>query len=343
MNQRNGSIDVFRFVGACLVFLCHSIYSEYLPTLSLLGLLGRWVVPFFFLVSGYYFQKSYAARPVQAFSKTVKNLLFVTLFVNLFYLLFAILTEESIKPLISYFTLLTGTYFHLWFLTSMVLGFLVLWLLLHFKLDRLLPYVIVISLLVILIFMPYNYLLGVKAHPIYARSFLSIPFLCMGFLISRHTLDDNVSKLAAYLLIGFGIGVQLVEVWLLSSSMPEADAARVNFLVGTLPLSVGIFLLSLRLSISPDYWLSYYGRRYSLPLYLYHPVVNLFLQRIFEKTMVMSGFMYWISPLLGLSVCTLILIGLDKFAPPVFRALCGDFSQPRYKMGENPASLSSPQ
>ncbi|MVM32228.1 acyltransferase family protein [Spirosoma sp. HMF4905] len=335
MNQRNGGIDVFRFLGACLVFLCHSIYSEYLPTLNLLGLLGRWVVPFFFLVSGYYFQKSYATRPVQAFTKTAKNLLFVTLFVNLFYLLFAILTEETIQPLISYFTLLTGTYFHLWFLTSMVLGYAVLWFLLRNKLDRLLPYAIVGSLLVVLVFMPYNYLLGLKPHPIYARSLLSIPFLCIGFLISKHALEGKVSKLIAYLLIGVGIVIQLGEVRFLSSIMP--DAARINFLVGTLPLSVGIFLLSLRLSISPDHWLSYYGRRYSFPLYLYHPVVNLGLQRIFDKTMVMGEFMYWISPLVGLGVCIMLLVGLDKFTPAIFRALCGDFSRPRYKVEEKSA------
>ena len=341
MNQRNGSIDVFRFLGACLVVLCHSIYAEYPPTLGLLGILGRWVVPFFFMVGGYYFQKSYAVRPVQAFTKTATNLLVVTCFVNLFYLLFTALTEGTIKPLISYFTLLTGVYFHLWFLTAMVLGYVVLWFLLHYKLDKLLPAVVGISLLVILIFIPYNYLLGLEPHPIYARSFLSVPFLCIGFLISKHALDRNVSRLAAYLLIVAGIGLQFVEVWFLSGFM--ANAAKVNFLLGTLPLSVGILLLSLRLSISPDHWLSYYGRRYSLPLYLYHPVVNLGLHRIFEKNMVTGGFMYLISPLVGLGICILILVVLDKFAPAAFRALCGDFSRPKYKVDEKAASLSSQQ
>lgn len=339
MNQRNGSIDVFRFLGACLVVLCHSIYAEYPPTLSLLNVFGRWVVPFFFMVGGYYFQKSYAARPSQAFAKTATNLLVVTSFVNLFYLLFTALTEGTIEPLISYFTLLTGVYFHLWFLTSMVLGYLVLWFLLRYKLDNLLPALVVVSLLVILIFIPYNYLLGLNPHPIYARSLLSVPFLCIGFLLSKHAWDRSTSSLVAYTLIVVGIGLQFAEVSLLSNFM--ADAARVNFLVGTLPLSVGILLLSLRLSISADHWLSYYGRRYSLPLYLYHPVVNLGLHRIFEKNMVTGGFVYLVSPLVGLGICILLLIILDKFAPSVFRALCGDFSRPKYKADEKPASLSS--
>lgn len=293
------------------------------------------------MVGGYYFHKSYVARPVQAFTKTATNLLVVTSFVNVFYLLFTALTEGTIEPLISYFTLLTGVYFHLWFLTSMVLGYLVLWFLLRYTFDKLLPAVVVVSLLIILIFMPYNYLLGLRPHPIYARSFLSVPFLCIGFLISRHTLDQNVSSRIAYLLIVVGIGLQFAEVSLLSNFM--ADAAKVNFLIGTLPLSAGILLLALRLSISPDHWLSYYGRRYSLPLYLYHPVINLGLHRIFEKNTVSGGFVYLISPLVGLGICVLILVVLDKSAPAVFRALCGDFRRPDYKPEEKSARLSSPR
>ncbi|GAB4026207.1 acyltransferase [Spirosoma koreense] len=335
MNQRNGSIDVFRFVAACLVFLCHSIYFEYPPTLVLLDLLARWVIPFFFLVSGYYFQKSYAARPAQAFAKAIKNLLFVTLFVNLFYLLFVMLTEESVQPLMNYFTLLTGTYFHLWFLTSMVLGYLVLWFIMQYKLDKFMLYLIAASLVAILVLNPYGYLLGMRAHPIYARSFLSIPFLCIGFLISRRNLDASVSRVAAYVLIATGVVVQLVEERFVPNS------AQVNFLAGTFLLSVGLFLLSLRLSISPDNWLSYYGRRYSFPLYLYHPVTNLFLHRLFEKNMEIGSVVYWISPLVALLICILFLVSLDKFAPPLFRGLCGDFSRPRYKLEEKSTSLSS--
>ena len=147
--------------------------------------------------------------------------------------------------------------------------------------------------------------------------------------------------MTAYLLIIIGIGAQLVEVWFFSSLM--TDAVRVNFLAGTLPLAVGIFLLSLRLSISPDSLLSYYGRRYSLPLYLYHPIVNLIFYRIFAETMVTGGFIYWSSPFVGLGICILILISLDKFAPAIFRGLCGDFSRPKFKVDEKPASVPASQ
>ncbi|WP_080238817.1 acyltransferase family protein [Spirosoma rigui] len=326
MDHRSASVDAFRLLAACLVFFCHSIYTSQASLLTLLGLLGRWIIPFFFLVSGYYFQKSYTRQPRYAFSKIAKGLLAVTLFVNLFYLAFIGLVEGSLVTIANHFTLLVGTYFHLWFLTSMMLGYIVLWFLLTFGLERLMPNVAAVFLLLILSLAPYNTLFGLSPHPMYARSLLSIPFLCIGFLIARHALDTTVSTAVSWLLIGVGIGIQIAESrWLASHG---SDPLKVNFLGGTLLLSAGMFLLSLQVSMANQNWLSYYGRRYSFSLYLYHPVVNYFLYEAY-KTSTLGAIIYWMSPLLALATMLLLLIGVDKFAPPLFRILNGDFSQPR--------------
>jgi surface polysaccharide O-acyltransferase-like enzyme len=326
MDHRSASVDAFRLLAACLVFFCHSIYTSQASLLTLLGLLGRWIIPFFFLVSGYYFQKSYTRQPRPAFNKMAKGLLAITLFVNLFYLVFIALVEGSLVTIANHFTLLVGTYFHLWFLTSMMLGYVVLWFLLTFKLERLLPYVAAVFLLLILSLAPYNALFGMRPHPIYARSLLSVPFLCIGFLIARHTLNTTMSTVFSWLLIGVGIGIQIAESRLLASH--GSDPLKVNFLGGTLLLSVGMFLLALQVSIPGKSWISYYGRRYSFSLYLYHPVINYFLYEAY-KTHTLGNIVYWLSPLLALTTMLLLLIGVDKFTPPLFRILSGDFSRPR--------------
>lgn len=326
MDQRNASVDVFRFIAACLVFISHSIYADHLPLLVALGIIGRWTLPFFFLVSGYYFQKSYANKGKAAFVKTWLALLSVTLFVNLLYLLFVLLTEESLLPLATHFTLLTGTYFHLWFLTSMIVGYFVLWLLLVCKLESLIPYVIVVSLVVVLLLTPYNSLVGFKPHPLYARSFLSVPFICIGFYFAKHTIEINVSQLTSCWLLVTGVLVQLGEGWFLSSQ--GQDSSRVNFLGGTLIVSVGVFLLSLQLVLPSNSWLAHYGRRYSFPLYLYHPIVNFFLHRVLDDIRV-GQFIYWISPILALAVTLGLFICLDKFVPTLFGILSGSFRRPK--------------
>lgn len=324
MDHRSASVDAFRLLAACLVFFSHSIYANQASVLMILGLVCRWIIPFFFLVSGYYFQHSYMRQPRKAFTNIGKGLLAVTLFVNLFYLAFIGLVEGSWVPIANHFTLLVGTYFHLWFLTSLMLGYGLLWFLLTYRLERLLPYVVVLSLLVILGLTPYNYLLGLRPHPIYARSLLSIPFVGIGFLIARHSLTRTTSKSVSWWLILTGVGTQIVESWLLASH--GHDPSKVSFLVGTLLLSVGTFLLSLHLSISQQSWVSYYGRRYSFLLYLYHPVINYFLYQTY-KTSGLDGVFYWLSPLLAFVVMLLLLLGLDRFTPALFQLLSGNFSQ----------------
>ncbi|MFD2937897.1 acyltransferase [Spirosoma flavum] len=321
MSQRNASIDLFRFLGAFSVILIHSIYANKLP---LLPLLGRWAVPFFFMVSGYFFQKSYRNQSVYAFAKTGRALLSVFLCANLFYMLFLILTVGSLKEIVTHFTLLVGTHFHLWFLTSLLLGYLVLWFFLSRKLDGLLPYLAAIVLIVILGLNPYSHLLGIEAHPIYARSLLSIPFLCIGFLTAKYAVDVHVSKLVSWLLIGAGIGLQVVEAWLLSSNWQ--DSLTFDFMAGTLLFSVGMFLLSLQLPMPKNSHLSYYGRRYSLQLYLYHPVVNYFLYKALVTTKA-SELIYWMSPLLTVTITLSLLVLLDRFVPVLFGILSGDFSR----------------
>lgn len=331
MDHRSAGVDGFRLLAACLVFFCHSIYAEHVHLLTLLGVLGRWIVPFFFLVSGYYFHKSYARQSLYAFHKMGKGLLAITLFVNLFYLIFVVLTEGSLVTLANHFTLLIGTYFHLWFLTSMMLGYLVLWSILRYKLERFLPYIAAITLLIILSLVPYHFLVGTNPHPIYARSLLSIPFLCIGFLIAKHAINASVSKRASWLLIITGIAIQVVESGLLARN--GQDPLKVNFLGGTLLLSVGMFLLSLQLSMPQQSWLSYYGRRYSFSLYIYHPVINYFLYATYKAT-TFGDIVYWLSPLLTLTFMLLLLIGIDKFTPALFRLLSGDLTL--YKLQRKP-------
>ncbi|NEU70484.1 acyltransferase [Spirosoma agri] len=321
MSQRNAGVDLFRLIAAFAVIFIHCIYSDKFP---LLPLAGRWAVPFFFMVSGYFFQKSYSTHAKQAFLKTAQSVTILFVWANLFYLLFLGLTEGSVSSLATHFTLLVGAYFHLWFLTSLLVGYLVLWFCLTYLRQDVLPFLAVLSIILILGLNPYSFLLAMSPHPLYARLLLSIPFLCIGFLGAKYSLHRYVYTSTCWLLISFGFGLQLVEVWLLSGN--QSSFRLVDFVVGTLFLSVGLFLLSLRLIVSPTCRLSYYGQRYSLPLYLYHPVVNYFLFKALVATMGI-GLLYWLSPLLTAVLCLSLLLLLDKFTPGLFRILSGDFSR----------------
>ncbi|RZM28327.1 MAG: acyltransferase [Pedobacter sp.] len=321
MSQRNAGVDFFRLLGACAVIFVHSIYANKVP---MLVSLGRWAVPFFFMVSGYFFQKNFSKYSLYAFTKTIKSLLAILVSTNLFYLLFLFLTKGSLTGLANHFTLVVGTYFHLWFLTSLLLGYLVLWVFLRTNRQAILPYLATLFVFFILALNPYSFLVGDKAHPLYARLLLSIPFLWLGFFVAKHTLQRYVSKPICWLLVSVGIGLQIVELWFLLGN--RHDLLLVNFTVGTIPLSLGLFLLSLRTTVSPTNQLSHYGQRYSLQLYLYHPVVNYYLYQALAQQRA-DGLIYWLSPLLTILLTLSLLVLLDEITPTLFGILSGDFSR----------------
>ncbi|MCK8494929.1 acyltransferase [Spirosoma sp. RP8] len=323
-SNRNASIDLFRLLAALMVFVNHSAYSGQAPALALIG---RWTVPFFFMVSGYYFQQAYTKLSISAFAKTLKSVLTIYVLANSFYLLFVGVTDGSIKSLTTHFTLVVGTYFHLWFLTSLLLGYGVLWLFLVCNNEKYIPHLTGLVILLILCLNPYSSLIGLPAHPVYARSLLSIPFLCIGFMIAKYTLEINVSLRMACQMVAVGIGIQLVEAWLLTKSWQYT--LNFNFVVGTLIFSVGMFFVALQSRIPENNVLSHYGRRYSMAFYLYHPAVNYLLSKAWSKPGTIS---YWLNPFLSLLILFCLFLFLDRISPRCFRLLTGNFR--RYALVE---------
>ena len=320
MDRRNCRVDQFRFLAAFSVVLNHGLYAHKLPLVSLAG---RWTVPFFFLVSGYFFYHRYTHQPHYRFAQTAKPLLIMLAVANGIYLLFVGLTTGSLSSLANHFTLLVGTFFHLWFLTSMLIGYILLWVCLSCKLQALLPYLAVGVFILILALNAYHHLFALSAHPIYARSLLSILFLTIGFLLAKHKLTLRLDRWVAYALVLVGMSVQMIEAhWL---AQTEQDWLRLNFLGGTLLLSVGVFLVAFQGSQAHSSLLSHCGRRFSVLIYLYHPMIYYALSKALAATP-NSVILYWLSPLLTMMILLAVLVVLDQFSPGVLRLLSGQFS-----------------
>ena len=318
-SDRNAGIDVFRLLAAIMVVVNHSRFTDEGPYLTLLG---RWTVPFFFMVSGYYFQQAFHKQSMKAFAKTLKALVTLLLVANFFYLLFVGITDGSLHSLNTYFTLFVGTYFHLWFLTSLLMGYGLLWLFLVNDCERFLPLLAVGALLLTLGLNPYSYLVGLSPHPIYARFLLSIPFLCIGFLIAKLGLETRLSRWTAYGMVALGAGLQLGEAWLLSRNEPAS--LPYNFVGGTVLFSAGLFLVALQLPLIPTSPLSYYGQRYSLAFYLYHPAVNYLTSQLWPKD---DKIACWLGPFLSVLILFLVLLVLDRISPGSIQMLTGNFQR----------------
>jgi surface polysaccharide O-acyltransferase-like enzyme len=325
MDQRNTNVDLFRLIASFSVCVNHSLYAAQIPWLTLAG---RWTVPFFFMISGYFFYQRYTQQAASAFIPTLKAILSIVAVANLVYVLFVSLTTGSLRSLATHFTILVGAYFHLWFLTSLLIGYLTLWFFISNKLDKGLPYLAAIILGVSLTLYPYHLLLGNPAHPIYARSLLSIPFLCIGFLVAKFRVESFLPKWVAYLLISIGLDIQFLEACFLTQN--GQDWTRLNFLGGTLLFSVGMFLVALQLERPVSSRLSGIGRRYSLSLYLYQPIISYLLYQHVPPGWI-GLLLYWLSPVWTMVVLLLLFRLLYALSPALFHIISGTIKplQPR--------------
>lgn len=132
--QRNNSIDIFRYICAVLVVIIHT-EPFYTGELSGLGIflkqfLARIAVPFFFVVSGYFFfNKAFIGKAsLSSVWKQVKTYLFWS--VPYFLVNIWVLSDEGVgvfelvkKIVIDFFFL--GSYYHFWFFPALIYASLI--------------------------------------------------------------------------------------------------------------------------------------------------------------------------------------------------------------------------
>jgi len=321
---RNYSIDAFRLLGAIAVILLHVQYRG-LPNevVLLLRWFGRFAVPFFFMASGYFFQKNYAKQGGAAVMKSLLNLLPIALVANLIFILFK--TSQAGGDLSEVFSLHLFTMSgHLWFLNALIGAYLMLWLLLERKADAwLLPLAHIIATFS-LITNAYSLLLGLKTDKGFAMMILSLPFLIYGYKASQTDfVGKHISVWGAVLLIIGGLFLQTAEILFLYKYSGYSPHNQ-EFLLGSLFYAGGIFALALKLSMPHDTVLSEYGRKYSLTIYLYHPLIVAAVA--YAMSRLPAAYLpvgLWLNPVLCVALTLLIIRVLSVKAPRVFRFLNG--------------------
>jgi len=290
---RIASIDTIRVVAIVAVVCIHTEpfkASNYLLFSAIIQCC-RFAVPFFFVASGYlFFTKLSAARPVgPSFRRFAIRIGLVFLVWSVVYIVepryslvgmlgwrdglwrsAAAGAEEVATHPVS--TLMVGTAPHLWFLPALLGGMAIVASLVVSGRGRLvLP---VASLLYVLGLVSGSYsVTAVGMHlPIAASRgvFFSTLFVAMGWYLARH--EVKIGARASLALIVAGLGILMAEAALLHTRFGLATE-RLDHLVGTVILVVGVMALALALpGLGANTMLPRLGR-FTLGIYVIHPVV----------------------------------------------------------------------
>ena len=236
---RRSGVDAFRLLCALGVLAGHAAVFEGEPHV-VWSLLSKWMVAYFFIVLGYFLgKKSGSYRTSHALTRIFLMYLVASV-VMLPLSLVRVGVRETCTYVLEHF-LTNGSYFHLWYLNSLIFGLLVVRLTDAGNRRAWLPIIAVVAMVTSLWLGSY----ATEDTRFFGRHLMSIPLLWIGMLLSRGV--PSVRQSLALVILG--LGIESIESWVLHVHFAK-DVWRCPYLIGTLPLAVGMFGLAFRIPYS---------------------------------------------------------------------------------------------
>ena len=313
MKNRNHTIDFIRILAAFAIVCIHSNYgNSNMEIVNLFKISTRWAVPFFFIISGYFLfnqRKDISSFP----KKTMTKLISIHIISSSIFLLIKFFDKQNLD--MGLVNIINGTYFHLWFIGSMLLGIIIIWYIYQMKLNRFLTIISILILCATTFTDGYDSLFEKKIS--YMPFLISIPFMHFGSIISVKN-KIMTKKMLFVLVITFFI-LQYFEYYLL-------NLYSNNFVTQTLSISTIIFaILFFKVMVSNkinnENYIIKIGRKYSLFIYLFHPVLILLLSKISIEN---SNLNYGIQPFITFILTLTLGIIINKIYPKLFAVLNGE-------------------
>ncbi len=279
--KRNVCLDLLKLLAAYFVVLIHFPFPGSFGD-TLLDL-GRFAVPLFFLVSGYY---AYTGTPEKILKKLI-HVLKMYLLATSVYLVYKFITEGfikgtfvdgiaylkgylDIKTILKFFLFnITRSSGHLWFMAALIYCYGLFYLVRKKNLsEKVLVLLAGILLLSCFALEEGLALLGKNISPTFTRNFLftGFPFFVLGLLVFKHR--ESLSSCSTGLLIFLAV------LGVTASALSGALIGRNEIYIGSGIAAVSLLILGLKgknLSFSPFLTLL---SEIGTPLYLWHCLIG---------------------------------------------------------------------
>lgn len=258
--SRRSGLDAFRLLSVLFVVGAHAgVYSGAVALVA--PVLSKWSVPYFFLMLGYFLgKKSGTERTASA----IERIFLMFVIASVIYLPLALARDGLGGTWVNLIQsgLYSGTYFHLWYLNSLLWGLLLFRLLDTPRGRHLMPGVALVCLLASITLASYG---PIEARHV-GRHLMSFPFLWLGTQLTRRV--PTMREAIALLLLG--IGIETIESWVLYTRLGR-DFLHCPLAAGTVLYVLGMFGIAFHLPESrPLKWLGRLGGRYSGSVYVMH-------------------------------------------------------------------------
>ncbi|CAM3777171.1 acyltransferase family protein [Rahnella victoriana] len=270
--MRNNALDAVKLLACFFIMVVHVGNYNELPALygDLFRVSSRWALPFFFLSSGYLMGMAKELDVGRKLNRLVSILFYSSIiYIPIIYRAVGGNIEKLIGKVISADTLHGGTFFHLWFISALILGVV----LTNYMLKNVsLRWSLFIAFLII-IGCWYGDLiksLGYKIYIFYPlRTLIAFSLVYLGFILAKTNALSMIKNSISVFVIILGIMAMITEVYLMHRFY-GADMNERQFPLMCVPVSVFLLALSVNINIK-DNLISRLGKDFSLGVYLIHP------------------------------------------------------------------------
>lgn len=320
MERKNG-IDLFRLIGAFFIMCIHTTYGslnqEFVDNLRLIS---RWAVPFFFISTGFFLGNKIEKKTLdfKRIQKNVITLISILIVSSIIYLPIAFI-KGDIPVQIS--NILTGSYFHLWFIGSLLTGYIFIWYLYSIKRNKILPLISIFIIILAIFSDSYDQFFNKHIDFGTIRFLLSIPFMYIGIIISKK--ENNLGNYKFLTgLVFIGLIAQYIETELFLKLF-NYEKINHQFLIGTIVIAISLFIVSSTLNLRDNIF-SKWGKEYSLFIYLYHPIIYNVIWIILMKLIPdYYDSIKIFSPFIGFTLTLAFSIILHRFFPKIYNIMNG--------------------
>lgn len=272
--NRQSSLDLLKLVMAFMVIGIHTTFVKGFAGHLLQQGVFRIAVPIFLLISGFYFSAVLEPGKIKkwVWRVLVLYVVWTTFYAYAWWPGFSLSRENLVQ--IGRATILG--YLHLWYLSALACAGILLYLTHKWKSTTLLLLVAMTFVAGVAIQYAGNYDLfgGTRIDRYLDRFdahrnalFLCFPFLCIGYLIHRHSLHKKISLTSAILLLLTGLTLLLTESSL--NYFLQGKSVPIDNLLSLILICPALFLFAFHFDLSID------GKTialYASAIYFIHPL-----------------------------------------------------------------------
>ena len=282
--EYNSCLDFLKGIACILIVFSHCMFPG---TLGIaVKAMRRFCVPFFFMVSGYFYMSDKTLN-VKERKRKVWHICKITFWATLFYLVFGIiqtvLYPSSFEPFswkdILIFLGCNKTFFitgEMWFLYALLYVYLVL-VFVNPEWYRRNSGKIAVVCLTLYVFLAQGlYVVGYSLQNIVYKNWLieGLGFFSLGFVLHQHQEKLKISNQVLWVIIILSTILSLVERYYLGRNF------GVN--ISSIPQVLALMIYAINNPLRHEGWIQRLGRDCSLMIYILHPAIGQSMDHIYQ-------------------------------------------------------------